>query len=510
MFYQKSDQRRRVAVVTFPSPVSGTSVHRGDLAGQPMQVGIMHATFANQIGVQFTDFTLIASNVVYAATPSPATGLKVSGDVDGINMSWTPGAGSAGSLVVAWEGTNELVKEAPANGFTYTGDVNYGQGSGLPGAGYYVIYNGSGTNVTMKNLSVNCRSIMWRYSSLCRFGKHHDLQSLAAPTASVSTFRQDEVVLSVAVENPDVVVSFSANPGEWYSLQYSDTLNPANWQNAGAEPVLANSTGMVLVHINGALAAQRFYRLQQLDPQFGIKTAPGAIYEHQAQPGDVFPTGIPGGRQKRLGDVNLKYRLGGGNWLTARTSNQTGVQSVTYSTNAAGTEYKASYRITNGLSGAVILDSVFTFHQDIFEWGLNVSNLTSQSVEFGDMALPLPMNTAYSGDTSSALKHHYIEGSGSFIFWMRPDSVGPYLLMTPEGDTKLEYWDVLNGGFEPYIHSLTAAGIAATQKTNVITGGNRWRQPNTSLTLASPARLESPMASNFNGRTVMTRSGRTW
>ena len=57
--------------------------------------------------------------------------------------------------------------------------------------------------------------------------------------------------------------------------------------------------------------------------------------------------------------------------------------------------------------------------------------------------------------------------------------------MTPEGDTQLEYWDVLNGGFEPYIHSLTAASIAATQNTNVTTGGNRWRQPNTSLMLAA-------------------------
>ena len=46
----------------------------------------------------------------------------------------------------------------------------------------------------------------------------------------------------------------------------------------------------------------------------------------------------------------------------------------------------------------------------------------------------------------SNFKHSYIEGHGSFIFWMRPDSVGPFLLMTPANNTKLEYWDKLSGG----------------------------------------------------------------
>ena len=301
MFFQKATSGGAWQLVTFPSPVSGTSVHRGDLAGQPMQVGIMHATFANQIGVQFTDFTLIASNVVYVATPSPATGLTVTGNVGGLNVSWTTGVGSGGSLVVAWEGTNGFVKEVPANGFSYTNDASYGQGSGLPGAGYYVIYNGSGTNVTMKNLSVNTtyNVAVFAYAG----SGNTTAYSHAPPTASV-TIPPNEVVLSVAVENPDVVVSFSANPrANGYSLQYSDTLNPVNWQNAGTEPMLANSTGMVLVHVNGALAAQRFYRLQQLDPQFGIKTAPGAITSIK-RTGDVFPTEYLAGG-KRLGDVNL-------------------------------------------------------------------------------------------------------------------------------------------------------------------------------------------------------------
>jgi hypothetical protein len=480
MFYQKASAGAAWSLVTFPAPVSGTTLRRGDLNGQPLQVGIIHATFNNQIGVQFTDFSLILSNVSYAAPPSPPTGLSVSNGNAGIDVSWTTGAGSTGSLVVVWTGTNGALKQMPANGSNYTANASYGAGGRLLGAGYYVVYNGTGTSVTFSNIEVNTT---YNVAVLSYAGSGTSISYNRTPARATLTVPPNEVSMQADVESPDVLITFVANPGKWYWLQSSDALSPATWVNVGSEPVLANSEGMVVVHLNGALATQRFYRLQQLDPLFGIKTSNGAVTSLK-RTDDAFPTEyIAGGR--RLGDANLKYRQTGTNWIQARTVNMTGIQSVTYSTNATGTEYKASYRITNSLSGALIFESIFTFHQDILEWSLNVSNLTAATVELGDLALPLPMNTTYSGTTSSAMKHHYIEGHGSFIFWMRPNSVGPFLLMTPVDDAWLEYWDVLNGGFEVYVHSLTAAGIAATQNTNVITAGDRWRQTNTSLTLGA-------------------------
>ncbi|HEU5397394.1 MAG TPA: DUF5695 domain-containing protein, partial [Verrucomicrobiae bacterium] len=52
--------------------------------------------------------------------------------------------------------------------------------------------------------------------------------------------------------------------------------------------------------------------------------------------------------------------------------------------------------------------------------------------------------------------------------------------------TKLEFWDDLNG-YEVYIHSFVAGTNAAAQFPGVTTQGRRWRQPNTSLTLAPGA-----------------------
>ena len=65
---------------------------------------------------------------------------------------------------------------------------------------------------------------------------------------------------------------------------------------------------------------------------------------------------------------------------------------------------------------------------------------------------------------------------------MRPDGVGLGRFFAPPENTKLEYWDVLDG-YEFYIHSPAAGIIAASADPAVITQGV-WRRTNTSLTLA--------------------------
>ena len=134
------------------------SVTRADLnTGLPLQVGIEQSDYAGGTTqqAQFANFSLTASSMAPLATvPSAPNGLSLTTDVHGdINASWTPGAGSTGSLVMVWTNLTGAMKEAPANGFVYTGNGAYGAGGALPGAGYYVVYSGSGTNVTIVNLA---------------------------------------------------------------------------------------------------------------------------------------------------------------------------------------------------------------------------------------------------------------------------------------------------------------------------------------------------------------------
>jgi hypothetical protein len=476
-FFQKSTKAGSWSAVTFPSPVSGKVLVRSDWANLPLQVGIMHATFNGQLGVQFTDFSLIVSNVSLATAPSAPTALTVNTNAGGLGISWTPGSGSSGSLVVMWSATNRVIQQMPANGFTYVANAGYGLGDALAGAGYYVVYAGAGSSVTVSNLSIGST---YNVAVFSYAGSGTSTAYSRSPVQGTMTIPANRIYAQAEVLGQDVAVTFSANPGKWYWLQATDTLSPPAWANVGATPVLANGAGLTVLHLNGALAARRFYRLVQMEPQFALKTGSGAITSLRHSYDAYTTEYVTGGG--RLGDALLHYRQSGASWSESDTASASGISSVSYATNADGTQYKATYRITNGLAGTLVLESAFTWEQDSILWDLNLTNLSGQAVTLGDLALPLPMNTVYADPSSSVFKHSLISGHGSFAFWMRPNSVGPYLLMTPSANTSLEYWDDPSPptGYRVYIHSADEGAVAAAK-------GTKWRLPNTSLSLAAGA-----------------------
>jgi hypothetical protein len=388
-------------------------------------------------------------------------------------------------VVVVWSATNSAVKEMPANGFTYSGNPNYGQGSLLPAAGYSVVYTGTGTNTTVTGLAVNTA---YNVAVFSYAGSGSSITYNHSPVVSSITVPPNPIVAQLDVESGIANIAFTANPGEWYWLQYSDSLSPANWQNLLPDPIFAYSPVMSVQGIVAGSPAQRFYRLQQVDPFFAAKVSSGSISSLRRSDDSEVTEYISGGK---LGNARINYQPAGGpTWYPVNTATPSGVASVTYTstTNAGGTRYSALYLLTNGLTGNLVFETVLTMKLDNVQWSLNFTNLSGQTVTIGDLALPLPMNTGFSGVSSSAMKHSFISGYGSFIFWMRPDSVGPVLLMTPNDNTKLEFWDDRSSsGYEAFVHSYVAGTNAAAQNPTVTTQGDRWRQPNTSLTLAPGA-----------------------
>ena len=128
------------------------TLSRADLAGQPLQVGIIHATFNNLLNVQFSDFSIVATNFdAWTAPPTPVTGLTVAAGTNFANISWVSDAASAGSVVVLAAGGGPL-RQMPVNGFSYAGNATYGLGDRLLATNCFVVYAGSGTNVTVTNL----------------------------------------------------------------------------------------------------------------------------------------------------------------------------------------------------------------------------------------------------------------------------------------------------------------------------------------------------------------------
>lgn len=616
------------------------TVTRADFSGLPLQVGIEQAVFGGGVTRtgRYSNFSLTVSNLAAATPPSAASGLAVTPAGGGAAaLSWTPGAGSSGSVVAMWTGAATL-KQAPAAGMTYAGNANFGSGATLPAANYFVVHSGLGNSVTVSNLAAGTTYHAAVFSSSGSGSTLSYNHSPARTSFVAESVPLGPLSVAMVVEGTNVVISFNPAPGKWYRVQYTDSLSAPDWKEVDPVAQLATTAQMSEVHWAGALAPQRYYRVQQFDlppagynlaaeatastsyisswenlnalndgydpinsgdhshgaygnwPQTGTQwvdydwslpittsmidvywwsdgggiLAPSAcrlkywdgtsfvsvnnatglgialdefntttfspvtttrlrlefdsggastgILEWRVYDAGSSPTNWPGAPDSsqfavransgaitslkrkqdafvteylaggaRLGDVSIKYRQTGTNWLAADTATLAATGLGVSGWNTSGTAYTASYRITNAATAVLALRTEFSFAEDAsIVWTLSATNLTAQPVEIGDLAVPFAMNTTFAGPSSSVFKHSYISGHGSWMFWMRPNSVGPYLALTTADNTKLEYWDSRASGnvFEAFVHSKAAGETAASQ-------GTRWRQTNTGLVLAA-------------------------
>jgi hypothetical protein len=169
-----------------------------------------------------------------------------------------------------------------------------------------------------------------------------------------------------------------------------------------------------------------------------------------------------------------RYRVEGGDWLDVYQSSPV----LTLAADGLSLVY------ANDVPGTV-LKSAQAVHTDghVLDWTIDVANRADFPVELGDLAALIPWRSPGGEDPQAIFekswtKHQFISGDGSFIYFVRPNGQGPYLMMTTLPGTHLEY-SVGGGGrnapFQAYVHSAVTGG-GETRGT--------WRQPHTSLTLA--------------------------
>lgn len=122
----------------------------------------------------------------------------------------------------------------------------------------------------------------------------------------------------------------------------------------------------------------------------------------------------------------------------------------------------------------------FTLEGDLLDWTVTLRNDGSRTAEIGDLGVPLNMaeRTGARGDiyTKKLLRHAFVGGHGSFVYWQRSNGAGPYLVMTPSGATKFEYFESATGAFTPYVH-------ASVSHDRAIAAGGNWRLPVSRLTV---------------------------
>jgi hypothetical protein len=210
-------------------------------------------------------------------------------------------------------------------------------------------------------------------------------------------------------------------------------------------------------------------------------------------------------QRRRLGDVVVRWRKAGEvDWRVVETSQLAGASEGTFETSSTGDESLATYKLTDGQSPMLQIKIRLAIEDDSIGWTIGLQNLSDGPLEIGDLALPLPINSPFGRGRERPrapmlMKHSFISGHGSFVFWTRSDGAGPNLMLTPAENTHFEYWDtgsqqlpearaasdarvsgVANRArrvFHTYIHSAAAGAIAKSHGCN-------WRQPHTSLSLA--------------------------
>ncbi|RAO73455.1 uncharacterized protein BHQ10_009467 [Talaromyces amestolkiae] len=133
--------------------------------------------------------------------------------------------------------------------------------------------------------------------------------------------------------------------------------------------------------------------------------------------------------------------------------------------------------------------------RDILDWSIEITNQTSEPVEFEDIGIPLMSNSYWGNDQTFNYekvvhRHSFVAKNGSYIYWQRPNGDGPMLVMMPHRNTSLEFkhryreaetifgeqlpkWE---GLAEFYIHSKHIATARAEKACQYL--------PATSLTLA--------------------------
>ncbi len=214
--------------------------------------------------------------------------------------------------------------------------------------------------------------------------------------------------------------------------------------------------------------------------------------------GDKFDTDYIAD-EATLGHVRVRYKMGENEWREFSTADpKNKVERLPDSRSRKALQqlavvYNPQNWIRNEYYADLELTERFRVEADALYWTIFLRNPTHKPIVLGDIFLPLPLNTSKRWDKTityeqRVVQHQYISGHGSFLYWMRPNGVGPYLVMTPLAicplfeptrsemnfaPTKLEYAD--RGGV--YILS------GRRGEEDKARGGN-WRQPQTTHTLA--------------------------
>ncbi|HVT83026.1 MAG TPA: DUF5695 domain-containing protein, partial [Phycisphaerae bacterium] len=226
-----------------------------------------------------------------------------------------------------------------------------------------------------------------------------------------------------------------------------------------------------------------------------------------------------------IGNVAIQYRTGDSPWTLVRN--------VALADEPAGGNNTVVYTI-GAADSALKAQESFKLNGGVLTWTLTLANQGNAEMEIGDLAVPLAMaegTPAGRGSiyTQKLIRHSFLAGNGSWVYWQRANAEGPFLVMVPQGKTKIEFSGTVaaavppaatgeaapgagargarggrggapagggRGGFTPFIHAAVSsvAPIAAGKEAG---REQPWRLPIDSLKLAPKGQAGDSVAYSF-------------
>ena len=199
-----------------------------------------------------------------------------------------------------------------------------------------------------------------------------------------------------------------------------------------------------------------------------------------------------------LGHVRIRYKMGEMEWRNFSTEDAGNryVRLPDIRSRRALQQLNVVYNpqawIRNEYYADLEVTERFRVEADALYWTIFIRNPTHKPIVLGDIFLPLPFNTSKRWDkeityTQRVVQHEYISGHGSFLYWMRPNAEGPYLVMTPLSKCPLFEPTRSEMNFAPAkIEYADRGGVYILSgrkgEEDKARGGN-WRQPQTMHTL---------------------------
>jgi hypothetical protein len=185
--------------------------------------------------------------------------------------------------------------------------------------------------------------------------------------------------------------------------------------------------------------------------------------------------------------LTVSYRAGADTtWTTVATrgpifSPSPDRSSVTYTSASVGAPLK--------------ITETYKIDGNALDWTIDLEAAGASPVRVGDIGISIPA-AGPTGDSPQQifergfLRHQFISGSGSFLYYVRASGAPPFMLVTVRPGTKLEYVSAGGGrgGGQVYVHS-ARVGDSETRGT--------WRQPHTSLALSPAGRPGSRASYGF-------------